>query len=113
MKRKNEKTDARRQRYYDLDSISVLHAIQEGRIDIFIQETNAAEQSAETDDAEKRVARALVWWTFVLAAATAIGAVFAGFTMSAIRGQLEEMQTEQRPWIYADISHGDAVFWNQ
>jgi hypothetical protein len=86
------KSNAATRKYDNIDSISVLHAIQEGQIDSLIQEIKAAEKRPETDDPEKAIARGLVWWTFVLAWATIVGAVVAGFTLNAIRAQRTEMQ---------------------
>jgi hypothetical protein len=106
------KTDAAHRKYEDVDSISVLHAVQEGHIDSLIQEIKAAEQRANTtDDPEKTIARGLVWWTFFLAWATIVAAVVAGFTLSSIRGQLAEMQLEQRPWI-PQIIFPSSIGWN-
>jgi MFS superfamily sulfate permease-like transporter len=42
--------------------------------------------------AEKALTRALVLWTGFLAIATFLGAIFAGFTLNAIQGQLDEMR---------------------
>lgn len=90
--------------------------------------TSSAERwIANADD--KRLTRALVLWTAVLAIATVVGAIFAGLTLDAIRGQLVEMQNgaeqtrqiitsyqniatsaaqlsvaTQRPWVSADVS---------
>lgn len=47
------------------------------------------------------------------ALATIIYAGFAYNQWQVMRGQLDEMRVEQRPWVYADITPGDAVFRNQ
>jgi hypothetical protein len=50
-------------------------------------------------------------WTMVLAIATAIGSVFALFTLNAIRGQLDEMQADQRPWLSVTVKPvGQMIF---
>jgi hypothetical protein len=53
-----------------------------------------------------------------LAAAVGVTAVWvgthdAGQQRDVMRGQLEEMRDEQRPWIYVDIVPGGKIYWNQ
>jgi hypothetical protein len=56
---------------------------------------------------EDRLTRALVGWTAVLAIATIVGAIVAGFTLSAIRGQLSVMEIDKRPWVAIDAAIAD------
>jgi hypothetical protein len=90
--RTDDRADSTDQIDYDIDSLSVLHAVRDGHIDSLIDQTKPTAKGDYRDGGEKELTRALVWWTFVLAAATAIAAIFAGFTLSAIRGQLDEMK---------------------
>jgi hypothetical protein len=68
--------------------------------------TGRLEQWFATVD-EQRLTRALVLWTAVLAIATFAGAVVAGFTLSAIRGQLLVMEIDKRPWVAIDAAIAD------
>jgi hypothetical protein len=53
--------------------------------------------------------RALILWTAVLAGATIASAIVAVFTLRAIEGQWDEMQAEQRAWIYAETLIGKRI----
>jgi hypothetical protein len=68
--------------------------------------TSRLEQWFATVD-ELRLTRALVLWTAVLAVATFVGAVVAGLTLSAIRGQLHVMEIDKRPWVAVDAAITD------
>jgi len=59
--------------------------------------------------------RAIRNWTAVLAISGVFAAIFAAFTLNAIRGQLDVMQDDKRPWIRARISLIDPLIlsdWN-
>ena len=68
--------------------------------------------SSRTDANDRgNTEKAIKNWTMVLAIATAIGSVFALFTLNAIRGQLAEMQEDGRPWVQGSIKFvGPLVF---
>jgi hypothetical protein len=51
--------------------------------------------SQKNGSAEKAIRN----WTAVLAASTVFAAIFAAFTLDAIRGQLDEMRTDRRAWV--------------
>jgi hypothetical protein len=54
---------------------------------------------------------ALMWWTSILACATIFMAFFAYLTFDAIRGQLNVMETEKRPWIYSVLTNAGPITW--
>ena len=107
-----ERPDTTKQKNYDIDALSVLNTIRDGNIDSSIEETKPTTQRDYSDGTEKELTRALVWWTFALAMATAIAAIFAGFTLDAIRGQLGEMRVDNRAWASADIEIADSFIFD-
>lgn len=92
----------------------------------------AAERQAQTRRAEEEEHKAEInWWNPInwnwTAVATCVIAIFTiliwcvGINqwrtfqgqLNVLQGQLAEMQSEQRPWIYADIGPGGRIFSNQ
>jgi hypothetical protein len=87
--------------------LAVLRAQADGALYSLLEAEYADENRAETQDTSDEVApatRTLMLWTAVLASATILMAYFAYFTLDAIRGQLDVMETDKRPWIRANVS---------
>jgi hypothetical protein len=64
------------------------------------------------DDSNK-TERAIRNWTAILAVSGVFAAIFAAFTLNAIRGQLDVMEKERRPWISANVSLVDPVIFTE
>jgi hypothetical protein len=80
----------------------IYRSIQDNRFQAFLHERSREKERDNPTKAEAdlvKVTRILMWWTALLASASLIGAIFAGFTLPAIRGQLDAMEADQRPWV--------------
>ena len=102
-RRPKSKEDKERHVY----AIDVVWLAQSGRVNSLYHAQNTRPQGDKSSSAEQNVMRAIEpieWWTGVLAVATVLAAIFAGFTLSAIRGQLDVMEADKRPWIGATFS---------
>lgn len=53
------------------------------------------------------------WWAGVSAITTVFASIVAVFALFAIRGQVDEMRLEQRPWVYGDAEPGGQFYRNQ
>ncbi len=60
-------------------------------------------EKVRTTSSDVTVTSLLMWWTALLASISLLAAIFAAFTVYAMSLQLDEMQVEQRAWVYADI----------
>jgi hypothetical protein len=85
------------------DAISaVFRAQADGALYPLVEGEYGKESGGKAEDSSDQLTaatHALMVWTAVLASATIIVAYFAGFTLDAIRGQLEEMREARRPWV--------------
>src|SRR5437762_1784927 len=63
------------------------------------EDTSHENVSGDSVDERYKTERAIRNWTAVLAISGVFAAIFAAFTLSSIRGQLDEMRSERRPWI--------------
>lgn len=94
--------DAGTDEKYNIAAVDIMQAAQLGRVDSLYKIEKPPTQTHDSAKTEQDVVRAIKpieWWTGILAVATVLAAIFAGFTLSAIRGQLNEMRAEQRPWV--------------
>src|SRR5580704_2586834 len=86
-------------------AISILEAVRDDTLDADHPTDHREAQSEKSKklirDPHRLVAiwtEALTKWTAVLVLAAIIAAIFAYATLNAIRGQLDEMRLERRPW---------------
>ena len=78
----------------DVEAIDIMQRAQSGRVNSLHHQDNSDNNPKNGDDTEQDIVRAIEpieWWTGVLAVATVLASIFAGFTLNAIRGQLDEM----------------------
>jgi hypothetical protein len=104
--------DSRPDKNDDRDSISVLAAARDGNFDILEQvilRENSSDRGADSIErnphwASARWTEILAKWTALLAIAGILAAIFAWWTLNAIRGQLDVMEVDKRPWLRAQLS---------
>lgn len=112
--KRQKKRASKFQSICDSSSISVLEAIRDGRLDSDDDKfpSKTKKQRVFLTNPHSAIAiwtEALTKWTAVLGAAGIFAAIFAWWTLTAIRGQLSEMEAERRAWISLSMRVDDSV----
>ena len=98
--KKTRRTEHQPQRTTNI--YEIYRAISENRLYAFLEKIDRERHGDKAKAEEQRlinITNLLMWWTAALASATLLAAFFAGWTLPAIRGQLEEMIADKRPWV--------------
>lgn len=104
-----QRRDRQERKAGDIDATALMQTAQSGGMDSLDYKKQTGDQPNNGGTAEQEIVRAIEpieWWTGVLAVATTLGAIFALFTLGAIRGQLDEMRADRRPWVSLDAIIG-------